>query len=93
MPKGRRRPRNRFSEEVQQAILNDSLYHFRLHLPPPWDGDPGIQWTVRNLAKRYHISPSSVQRIWKKHGIQFAKCGRASRPRSPRGMGPFGFAV
>ena len=39
---------------------------------PPWDGIPGLRWTVRNLAKRHGISRASVARIWKRHGIQMA---------------------
>jgi hypothetical protein len=40
---------------------------------PPWDGIPGLRWTVRNLAIRHGISRASVTRIWKKHGIQMAR--------------------
>jgi hypothetical protein len=73
-------PGERVPEQVQQAILDDSLYHVRLNFVlPPWDWSSSLRWTVRNLGTRHRVSRSSVQRLWKKHGIRFVRFGRLPR--------------
>jgi transposase len=37
-----------------------------LHTPPP----AATHWSVRSMAKAQGISPMSVQRIWKQHGLK-----------------------
>jgi hypothetical protein len=66
-------PQERISETVEQAVVFDCLYNSRVNMLPPWDGDPSLRWNVRNLAVRHGISRASVDRIWKKHGIQMAR--------------------
>ncbi len=68
---GRTPPRERISEAVEQAVVFDSLYRPKLFFcPQPCRIIRGLRWTVHNLSEVHGISPASVGRIWKKHGIQ-----------------------
>ena len=68
-------PRDRIPEEVEQAIVFDCLYRSRLSgdvsVQMLWD--PSINWNVRNLARRHGVSPATVQRIQKKHGVRMLR--------------------
>jgi len=66
----RRKP---IPEEVEQAVVFDCLYRWRLDPNIPRDNDPSLRWNIHNLAARHGISPASVGRIWKKHGIRIAR--------------------
>src|SRR5579871_2164363 len=69
-------PRERIPEAVEQAVLFDCFYHSRLHPRIGCEDDLRLCWNVHNLASRHGISPASVSRIWKKHGIQMGgPCG------------------
>jgi len=73
-------PRDRIPEAVEQAVLDDCLYRWRLDPKigweeKGWEDDVGVCWNVHNLASRHGISPASVGRIWKKHGVQMAGLG------------------
>ena len=60
-------PRQRIPEAVEQAIVFDCLYRFRLSV---WvDDDISLGWTARGMSLRHGVSPASVQRVWKKYGI------------------------
>jgi Homeodomain-like domain len=64
-------PRERVSEDVEQAILEDCFSGARTGV---WiDGDPSLSWNVRSLAKRHRVSPATVQRIFRKHGIEIER--------------------
>jgi len=58
-------------EKVERAIVEDCLYCPRLSQWIDWDAS--LNWNVRNLARRHGVSQSSVQRIWKKHGIRMRR--------------------
>jgi len=63
-------------EEVERAIVEDCLYRPRMSGSVCVEQmlvDPSINWNVRNLARRHGVSRSSVQRIWKKHGIRMRR--------------------
>ncbi len=68
---------------TEQAIVFETLHHLRAlaHMPAPrrsraWNlkhlgsrSGASLRWNVRNIAEKFHVSPATVQRIWKKHGI------------------------
>jgi hypothetical protein len=67
-------PQKRVAEDVEQAIVHDRLHVPRNSLWGEWERsnrwEKGSKWNVRNMASRYGVSRSSVQRIWKRHGIE-----------------------
>src|SRR4051794_35031436 len=74
-------PRERVSEQIEQAIVFDCLNGPRLtgalYREMLWD--PSLNWNVRNLARRHGVSPATVQRIWKKHGIEVERAYKLDR--------------
>ena len=44
----------------------DKVVHLTLHAKPP----AATHWSLRSMAKAAGVSPSSVQRIWKAHGLK-----------------------
>jgi hypothetical protein len=62
------------AEKVQKGIVNDGLN-------PPLSQWLKVTSSVRRLARRYHVSSSTVHRIWDKHGIHMERrpplCDRA----------------
>jgi transposase-like protein len=70
------RPQDRISEAAEQAIVFDCLYRPRLSGDVCVEQmlvDSSLNWNVRNLARRHGVSPATVQRIWKKHGIRMQR--------------------
>ena len=63
--------KERVPEAVEQAIVFDCLYRPRNSVWLEWDAS--LNWNVRNLARRHGVSRSSVERIWKKHGIRMQR--------------------
>src|SRR4051812_44870119 len=60
-------PQERIPEAVEKAIVFDCLYRDRTSV---WiDNDTSLGWTARGMSLRHGVSPASVQRVWKKHGI------------------------
>jgi transposase len=55
---GRKR---RLSQEVVEAVV-----HTTLHGTPP----NATHWSQRTMARRFGLSPSTIQRIWRDHGLQ-----------------------
>jgi len=66
-------PAEPIDDAVEQAIVNDCLYQSRLTVSMEMLWDPSLHWNVRNLARRHGVSPATVQRIWKKHGIRMER--------------------
>jgi transposase len=54
------RPRTITDEKVKEVV------EATLHTTPPG----ATQWSVRTIAKAQGLSPATVQRIWKRHGLQ-----------------------
>jgi transposase-like protein len=76
------RPQDRISEAAEQAIVFDCLYRPRLSGDVCVEQmlvDSSLNWNVRNLARRHGVSPATVQRIWKKHGIRMQRYGKVDR--------------
>ncbi len=53
--------RNRISAEKRQAIIKSTKTE------KPIDG---LRWTVRSMARRHGVSPSTVNRIWSEELLQ-----------------------
>ena len=70
-------PREPVSEKIEQAILEDCFSRTRLGVWMP--KDPSFSWTVHNLAKRHGVSPATVQRIFRKHGIEIERSYRLDK--------------
>jgi transposase len=58
----------------------EQVVHMTLHESPP----KATQWSVRSMATAAHISHSSVQRIWRAHGLKphLVKTFKISRDRN-----------
>jgi len=74
-PRGRERNRN---ESIARQIIQKTL-----HEEPPFGG----RWTTRALAAAIGTSRSTVQRVWRAHGINpsaigdaLAGCGTSGQP-------------
>jgi transposase len=70
------RPR-RISAGREHSILARTLE------PPPH----GVQWSARRLAKEEGLSPTTVHRIWQKHGVQPRRPNNLDAPPSIRPHG------
>ena len=76
------RPQDRIPEAAELGIVIDCLYRPRMSgavCKEQMLVDPSINWNVKNLARRHRVSPASVQRVWKKHGIRMLRHRKADR--------------